>query len=180
MRLFLTLWLVMFGGCGASIHAVEPVDLSFSVYLEINGHYIYPASHFAEDPNSKPFEIIINVKGLRDRNLHRILLDLCRDKLGISTIETIQVNIISLFVDDVMVTHVESCASSSVASPVGVENLCSFPSPHDLLTLNKEDLIKQIHGKSLRVSIQSSTDSIRTVGFRLRERELAGLKRSNL
>lgn len=178
MRFFLILWLIMFVGCcgGHGVHASRPVDLSFSVFLEINGAFIYPTGQSLDDPDSKTFEMCVRVIGLTHQSLGKIVLDLCQSKLGIVTIEGIRANIVS-FLGGVMVAHVESCTSSSITSPVSPRNLAgAFPHMANLLTLNGGDLIKHIPGQSLHVTIRSPTDSIYTVGYRLRQRELGLLK----
>jgi hypothetical protein len=179
MRFFLTLLLIMFVEYGVCHGTNAPTvrDLSFSVFLEINGEFIYPAGQSATDSEHRPFELCVEVRGLTDQSLERILLDVCRDNLGIFVIDTLQASIVS-FLDDYMMTTVESCMPSSVASPVGTVSSASsnrqrhFPSLRDLLALNRSDLFTQIQGQSLKVCIQSPTESIYTVGRRLRLREL--------
>ncbi len=170
MRFFLALLLIMFFGRDAinNVHASKNIDLSFSVYLEINGRFIYPAGQIAEDINSKPFEMIVNVRGLTHQNLKRILLDFCLDNLGIASVSTIQASIDPFLKSGIVMTRVESYMTSSMASPVNSDSICSFPKVCDLLALSKCELIEHLYGNSLRVSIQSLTDSIHTVGYRLR------------
>jgi hypothetical protein len=192
MRFLLHLWLTMFVGYGVchGANAPKACDLSFSVFLEINGQVIYPAGQAATDPERKPFELCVEVKGLTNQTLKRILLDVCQENLGIYVIDAFQVNIVSFLESAIMLTHVESrlesYGDSSVTSPVSsvtpispISSVSSpicdrqrlFPSPRDLLALNSDDLIAQIQGRSLQLSIQSPTESIYTVGRRLRLRE---------
>ena len=173
MRFFLTLGLIIFCGSGVSngVYAAQVIDLSFSVYLEINGLFIYPKGQIAENPESKPFEMIVNVRGLTHQTLKRILLDFCLGNLEIGSINTIQASIDPFLRDGIIMTRVESYMTSSMASPVDSESIYSFPKVFDLLALSKNELIEHVSGASLRVSIQSLTDSIDTVGFRLRQKE---------
>jgi hypothetical protein len=168
MRFFLILWLVMY-----ELHAASQItELSFSVFLEINGQFIYPAGQSAGSFESKPFEMIVSVRGLTHQNLRRILLDFCSGNLKIASIKTIQASIDPLLKDGIVMTRVESEMTSSMASPVEAGKSVVFPILYDLLTLSKNDLIEHVYGNILRVSIETSTDSIYTVGHRLRQREL--------
>ncbi|QOL19407.1 hypothetical protein [Candidatus Bodocaedibacter vickermanii] len=175
MRFLITLWLFIFVSFSAfnNVHASQAIDLSFSVYLEINGRFIYPAGQIAEDINSKPFEMIVSVRGLTNQTLQRILLDFCLGNLEIGSVSTIQVNIDPLLKSGIVMTRVESYMTSSMASPTASESIHSLSKELDLLVLSKCELIEHIYENSLRVSIQSSTDSIHTVGYRLRQKELS-------
>lgn len=187
MRFFIMLWLFMLNGFCAfkSIHASSQVsdpqitELSFSVYLEINGQFIYPARQTAENLESKPFEMLVTVSGLTYQNLMRILLDFCLGNLEIASVRTIRANIDPFLKEGIVMTRVESYMTSSMTSPVESEKLSSFPKPVDLLTLSGDELIQHVCGNLLRVSIESSTDSILTVGHRLRMKELDNVDDKN-
>lgn len=174
MHFFLILTFVMFFGCGAfkGVYAARSIDLSFSIYLEINDAFIYPAGQPLDDPKSKPFEFIMQVRGLTDQTLETIVRDHLQGNLKISAIEQLDANLVSFFDDGAMIERVDSCYSPNIASPVSFNSVVCFPFVGDLLALNGKALIEHLQGESLRVTIQSSTDTINTVGYRLRMREL--------
>lgn len=143
---------------GAKLH-----ELSFSVYLEINGELIYP---YTPDkmPPARPFVMDILIKGAGLRSFEQIVLDFLRTQLSVQSIERIWIvpYIFSEVVDAMIVPVV-----SPVCSEASSDGFESFES----LLLLSGDKLDQLNGKSFKVHIQSNSDSIFTVGKRLRERE---------
>lgn len=139
-------------------------ELSFSVCLAINDELIYP--YMADKtPGSRPFVMDITVKGAGLRSFEQILLDFFKNQLSIQCVEKMWVvPYVFSEVVDAMITLVASPVCSEASGGDGFESF-------DTLLSLSGDTLKQLNGKSFKVHIQSSSDSILTVGGRLRERE---------
>lgn len=159
--------------CGQCVVAsVDCQPLQFCMYLEVNDEFIYPSTLDPEKVTRSPFMMEINVRGLTDQSLETILRDFLTKHLGVRSIEHLFCNTVQVDEEMGMIHKVQSREASSMASPVESDSRCSFDNFFSPLEESGEKLRSMIEGKIIRVSIQSITDNIYTIGFRLRQKEL--------
>jgi hypothetical protein len=144
------------------------------MYLQVNGEFIYPYGQDPKDPSRPPFEMKLNIYGLTRQTLENILRDFLRRFLGVHSIETLSCNIVHFDNEIGMIDYVHSCGTSTAASPTDPNSPHSFDVLLSILTLSGEKLAYYVAGKCLRVSIHSTSDSIFSIGYRLRRIEVYG------
>lgn len=162
---------IIVGQCVTASADLQP--LKFCMYLEVNNKFIYPFRLLPEKVTRHPFMMEIIVRGHTNQSLETILRDFLTKNLGVKSIEHIYCNLVHFDQDMGMIHTVQSTGGSSLASPVEMHNSRhAFENVGSLLKCQGDALRSMIAGKNLRVSIQSNTDSINTIGVRLHKQEL--------